>query len=207
MLPSSGKICSSVWTRVLIQLCIFCGLYFDCIQIQSFSGHFNFLHLSTLPRSDFPGSQGAKKHHRLVLFRWAGAKFLVFYVFFLWRMQTLQRTRKRLETELTNITRLHFCSLRFLCIERSFIYFIYFLFVSEFFPLFVCFDILWENATTHATGTQIVRAKMRSLDANFAGETSRALALSFAFATENIRHLLLALRAREKKLSSSCRQV
>ena len=94
MLPSSGKICSFVWTRVLIQLCIFCGLYFDCIQIQSFSGHFNFLHLSTLPRSDFPGSQGAKKHHRLVLFRWAGAKFLVFYVFFfLWRMQTLQRTR------------------------------------------------------------------------------------------------------------------
>ena len=94
MLPSSGKICSFVWTRVLIQLCFFCGLYFDYIQIQSFSGHFNFLHLSTLPRSDFPGSQGAKKHHRLVLFRWAGAKFLVFYVFFfLWRMQTLQRTR------------------------------------------------------------------------------------------------------------------
>ena len=93
MLPSSGKICSFVWTRVLIQLCIFCGLYFDCVQIQSFSGHFIFLHLSTLPRSDFPGSQGAKKHHRLVLFRWAGAKFLVFYVFFLWRMQTLQRAR------------------------------------------------------------------------------------------------------------------
>ena len=74
---------------------------------------------------------------------------------------------KRLETELTNITRLHFCSLRFLCIERSFIYFISFLFISEFFPLFVCFDILWENATAHATGTQIVRAKMRSLDAIF----------------------------------------
>ena len=82
MLPSSGKICSFVWTRVLIQLCIFCGLYFDCVQIQSFSGHFIFLHLSTLPRSDFPGSQGAKKRYRLVLFRWVRAKFLVFYVFF-----------------------------------------------------------------------------------------------------------------------------
>ena len=33
----------------------------------------------------------------------------------------------------------------------------------------------------------------------FAGETSRALALSFAFAAENIKNLPLALRAREKK--------
>ena len=41
----------------------------------------------------------------------------------------------------------------------------------------------------------------------FAGETSRALALSFAFAAENIKNLPLALRAREKNLSSTCRQV
>ena len=33
------------------------------------------------------------------------------------------------------------------------------------FPLFVSFDIVWQLATTHATGTQIVRAKMTSLDA------------------------------------------
>ena len=139
MLPSSGKICSFVWTRVLIQLCIFSGLYFDCVQIQSFSGHFIFLHLSTLPRSDFPGSQGAKQRYRLVLFRWVRAKFLVFYVFFM-AYANLATNPKRLETELTNITRQHFCSLRFLCIEHSFIYFIYFLFISEFFPLFVCFE-------------------------------------------------------------------
>ena len=86
---------------------------------------------------------------------------------------------KRLETELTNITRQHFCSLRFLCIEHSYIYFIYFLFISEIFPLFVCFDILWENATTHATETQIVRAKMRSLDAIFCrGNKSSSRSLS-----------------------------
>ena len=34
----------------------------------------------------------------------------------------------------------------------------------------------------------------------------RALALSLAFAAENIKNLPLALRAREKNLSSSCRQ-
>ena len=45
---------------------------------------------------------------------------------------------KRLETEHTNITRRHFCSLPFFCIEHSFIYFIYFL-LSEFFPLIYLF--------------------------------------------------------------------
>ena len=206
MLPSSGKICSFVWTRVLIQLCIFCGLYFDCIQIQSFSGHFNFLHLSTLPRSDFPGSQGAKQRYRLVLFRWVRAKFLVFYVFFM-AYANLATNPKRLETELTNITRQHFCSLRFLCIEHSFIYFIYFLFISEFFPLFVCFDILWENATTHATGTQIVRAKMRSLDAIFCRGNKSSSRSLFRFCHR--KHKTSTARASRswKKLSSSCRQV
>ena len=54
------------------------------------------------------------------------------------------------------------------------------------------------HATTHETGTQIGRTKMTSLDAIFAEETSRALALSLAFAAENIKNLQLALRAREK---------
>ena len=83
---------------------------------------------------------------------------------------------KRLEIEHTNITRRHFCSLSFFYIEHSFIYF----FLSQFFPLFICFDILWRLVTTHATGTQIVRAKWRHLMRFFAGETSRALALSLS---------------------------
>ena len=37
-------------------------------KIQSFSGRFIFLRLSTLPRSDFPGSLRAKKHYRVVFF-------------------------------------------------------------------------------------------------------------------------------------------
>ena len=53
------------------KLCIFCGLYFDFVLSPVFR-RFVFLHLDTLPRSDFPGSHGAKKHYRLVLF-WARA--------------------------------------------------------------------------------------------------------------------------------------
>ena len=45
------------------------------------------------------------------------------------------------------------------------------------------------HATTHATGTQIVRAKTTSLDAIFLGETSRTPALSLAFCAENMKHL------------------
>ena len=78
---------------------------------------------------------------------------------------------KCLETELTNITRRHFCSLPVFCIKHSFIYFIYFL-LSEFFSV-VC--LFWHtltarddtHATTHVTGTQIIHAKMASLNAIF----------------------------------------
>ena len=54
------------------KLCIFCGLYFDFVLSPVFR-RFVFLHLDTLPRSDFPGSHGAKKHYRLALF-WARAR-------------------------------------------------------------------------------------------------------------------------------------
>ena len=60
------------------------------------------------------------------------------------------------------------------------------------FSLFICLDIFWRLVTTHATGTQIVRAKWRHLMRFFAGETSRALTLSLAVA---------------KNLSSTCGQV
>ena len=50
------------------------------------------------------------------------------------------------------------------------------------FSLFICLDIFWRLVTTHATGTQIVRAKWRHLMRFFAGETSRALTLSLAVA-------------------------
>ena len=80
----------STWnmTWVLIQILLSCVAFFPavfrfscftCIPIQSFSGLLFFLHFSTLPRPDFPGSHGAGKHYRLVLF-WARA-LQSFYIF------------------------------------------------------------------------------------------------------------------------------
>ena len=54
------------------------------------------------------------------------------------RYENLATSPKLLDTELTNITRRHFCSLPVFCIELSFIYFL----LSGLFPLIVCFDIL-----------------------------------------------------------------
>jgi len=87
------------------------------------------------------------------------AHFKVFFIFLSWRMQTVQRTWKNLETELTNITRRHFCSLPFL--YWTFFYLLYYFLLSEFFfRYFVCFDILWQLPTTHA------RDHTRDKDAN-----------------------------------------
>ena len=140
------------WT-VLIQIRLNC-VFFEgcippprlrfmaCIQIQSsYSGRFIFLHLSTLPRPDFPGSHGAKKHYRLVLSARI-TKFL-FFVLSCMAHANLQRflrtwSPKRLETELTKYgkTALFFITL-FLYWTFPFIYFIFFL-LSEF-----CFRYLF----------------------------------------------------------------
>ena len=117
------------------------------IQIRSFSGPFIFLHLSTSPRSDFPGSHGVKKTlTNLFCFKHAHYKVLIFFMFSFMAYGNLAKSLKRLESELTNVTRWHFCSLPIFHIEHSFIYFL----SSEFFPLFVCFDKLWQLATIYA---------------------------------------------------------
>ena len=119
----------------------------------------------------------------------------------------LATSPKCLETELTNITRRHFCSL------PVFLYWTCLCLLSLFgFPLSVCFDILWQLATTHArnkhaTGTQIVRAKMTPLAAIFCrGNKSSSRSLA-RFCRRKHKILPLALRAREEKLSSTCWQV
>ena len=119
--------------------------FLRCIRRQSCSGRFNFLHLSTLLRSDFSGSHAAKKTLPTCFVLSARTTFFFFLRFFSWRMQTLQRAR--------NVLRL---TLSVFCIEHSFVYFL----LSDFFPLFVCFDILWQLATTHE------RDNTRDRDAN-----------------------------------------
>ena len=102
-----------------------------------FSGRFIFLHLSTLPRSDFLGSHVTKKRNGLVLF-WAHAlQSFYFYVFFHGVCKPCNEPEM---SELTNITRRHFCSLPIFCIEHSFIYFL----LSELFPV-IC--LFWHTLT------------------------------------------------------------
>ena len=166
------------WTVYFFAGCISISFsVIACIQRQSCSGRFIFLHLSTLLRSDLSGSHVAKK---LVLFWVRALQSFFFTFFFSWRMQTLQRARNvlRLNSQISqNGTFVHY---PFFCIEHSFVYFL----LSEFFPLFVCLTYFdssrrHTNATTHATGTQIVRAKMTSLDAIFCrGNTSSSCSLA-----------------------------
>ena len=82
----------------------------------------------------------------LFCFKHAHYKVFIFFRFSFMANRNLAMSPKRLESELTNITRRHFCSLPVFHIEHSFISFL----LSEFFPLFVCFDILWQLATRHA---------------------------------------------------------
>ena len=69
--------------------------------------------------------------------------------------------------------------------------------------------LFWQTLTSRDdTHTQEIRAKITSLDSIFfAGETSRALALSLTFTAGNINNLPLELSHLWKKLSSTCRQV
>ena len=199
MLPSSGKICSFVWSRVLIQLCIFCGLYFDCIQIQIFSGHFIFLHLSTLPRSDFPGSQGAKKRYRLVLFRWVRAKFLVFYLFFYGVCKPCNEpetsgdwTHKYHKAALLLIT---------LSLYWTFLYLLYLLslYIGNFSVICLFWHTLRERDNTRDRDANSSRQNEVTW-CNFLQGKQVELSLSLSLLPQK-------KRAREKKLSSSCRQV
>ena len=68
------------WTVYFFAGCISIR-FIACIQIQSFSGCFIFLHLSTLPRSDFPGTHGAKKITYLFCFERAHYKVYIFLCF------------------------------------------------------------------------------------------------------------------------------
>ena len=200
------------WT-VLIQIRLNC-VFFEgcippplrfmaCIQIQSsYSGRFIFLHLSTLPRPDFPGSHGAKKHYRLVLF-WARALQSFYFLCFLsWRMQTCNdsyvleaRNVWRLNSQ--NMARRHFFSLPFFCIEHSLLFtlfsFSYLNFVSV-----IC--LFWHTLTA--------RDDTRDRDANSSRQNDVTwrdflqgkqveLSLSRSLLPHKTKNLPLALSARE----------
>ena len=149
-------------SKFTIELCILCGLYFDfvlspvltCIQIQSFGGRFIFLHLSSLPSSDFSGSHVAKKDYRLVLF---GARalqsFLFCSVFFhgvckpCHEPETSGDWTHKYHTALVFITRFLYWTFLYV-ISLIGIFFLY-LFVLTYFDS----SRRYTNATTLAAGT------------------------------------------------------
>ena len=143
------------WTVYFFAGCISISFsVIACIQRQSCSGRFIFLHLSTLLRSDLSGSHVAKK---LVLFWVRALQSFFFYVFFFsWRMQTLQRARNVLKLNSQISQDGTFVHYLFFVLNIPLLTFSY----RYFFPLFVCFDILWQLATTHE------RDNTRDRDAN-----------------------------------------
>ena len=175
------------------------------IQIRSFSGRFIFLHLSTSPRSDFPGSHGVKKTlTNLFCFKRAHYKVLIFFMFSFMAYGNLAMSPKRLESELTNVTRWH-------------LFFILSIPLFTFScPNFSVICLFWQTLTAHddtrtrqhlRQGRKYFTPKWRHLMLFFAGETSRAFALMLAFAAENIRKYTTRTLCSWKNLSSTCREV
>ena len=141
------------------------------IQIQSFSGRFIFLHLSTLPRSNFPGSHGGKKHYPLVLFR--ARALQSFFLFFFHGV-----CKPCNEPETSGDWTLEYHKTAPLFITRfwywTFCYLLYLLSLIGIFSRYLFVLTYFDSsrrrhthATTHATGTQMIRLKMTSLDAIF----------------------------------------
>ena len=201
------------WT-VLIQIRLNCVFFAGCIphppplrfmvcnQIQSScSGRFIFLHLSTLPRPDFPGSHGAKKHYQLVFF-WARALQSFYFLCFLsWSMQTCNDSYV---LEARNVWRLNSqiwqdgtFFITIFCIEHSLLFtlfsFSYLNFVSV-----IC--LFWHTLTA--------RDDTRDRDANSSRQNcvswcdclqgkQVALLLSRSLLPQKTKNLPLALSARE----------
>ena len=131
--------------------------FLRCIRRQSCSGRFHFLHLSSLLRSDFSGSHAAKKTLPTCFVLSARTTIFFFYVLF----HGVCKPCNELETSWD--WHYLFFVLNIPLFTFSYRIFSRYLFVLTYFDS----SRRHTNATTHATGTQIVRAKMTSLDAIF----------------------------------------
>ena len=126
-----------------IKLCIFFGLYFDFVLSRVFKYKALVGDLSSFIRALYQGwiflAATEQKRYRRVLL-WAHALQSFYFFMFCFMAYANLATilthlnsndeglgPKHLETELTNITRRHFCSLPVFCIEHFFIYFTHFL--------------------------------------------------------------------------------
>ena len=200
-----------------IELCIFCRLYFDFFLSPVFKYKALVGDLSSFIRALYQGriflTATEQKRYRLVLL-WAHALQSFYFFMFCFMAYANLATiltylnstyeglgPKHLETELTNITSPDgtFVHYQFFVLNISLFTLLTFSHRNFFFRyLFVLiyFDgsRRYTHSTTHSTGTQIVRAKMTSLDGFFAGKQ-----VELTFVAENIKNLPLALsHARER---------
>ena len=208
-----------------IELCIFCKLYFDFFLSPVFKYKALVGDLSSFIRALYQGriflTATEQKRYRLVLL-WAHA-LQSFYFFVLFHgvckpcndsyVLELHLWRARPETSgdwthKYHQSRRHFCSLPVFCTEHFFIHFTYFLSSEFFFPLFVCFNILWRLATIHALDDTLDRDAncSRQNDVTwwiFCRETSRA-----HFCRRKHKKSTARAQSRSwKNLRSTCRQV
>ena len=140
----------------------------------------------------------------LFCFKRAHYKVLIFFMFPFMAYGNLAMSPKRLESELTNVTRWH-------------LFFILSIPLFTFScPNFSVICLFWQTLTAHddtrtrqhlRQGRKYFTPKWRHLMLFFAGETSRAFALLLAFAAENIRKYTTRTLCSWKNLSSTCRQV
>ena len=144
-----------------LELCIFCGFYFDFVLSPVFKykavvgvlcSSIGVLYQGRI----FLAATERKNITDLFCFERAHYKVFIFLCFLSWRMQTLQRARNvcRLSSQISQ--------------DGTFVHYPFFVLniplftfsFRNFFPLFVCFEILWQLATTHA------RDNTRDRDAN-----------------------------------------
>ena len=194
-----------------IELCFFCGLYFDFVL----SPVFKYKALAGILSSSiwvlfqgriFLAPTERKNITDLFTFERARFKLLIFLSFLSWRMQTLKRAR--------NVWRLNSQKSQ----DGTFVHYPFFVLNILLITLFTYSyrnffsDMLWQLARTHARDNTldrdtIVRSKMTWLDAIFC-RGSKSSSRSLARFCRG-RHEISTARASRswKNLSSTCRQV
>ena len=189
----------------------FCGLFFDFVlspvfKYKALVGVLSSSIWVLYQGRSFLATTERKNITNLSCFKRAHYKVFVFFMFCSMGYANLSTCPKRLQTELTNITDGTFVHYPFFVLNIPLFTLLTFSY-RNFFPLFVCFEIFWQLATTHATGTQIVRAKMTSLDAIFCrGNKSSSHSLA-RFCRRKHKKSTARTSRSWKNLSSTCRQV
>ena len=149
----------------------FCGLFFDFVlspvfKYKALVGVLSSSIWVLYQGRSFLATTERKNITNLSCFKCAHYKVFVFFMFLFHGVCKPINVPETSKDWTHKYHRRHLCSLPVFVLNIPLFTLLTFSY-RHFFPLFVCFEILWQLATTHATGTQIVRAKMTSLDAIF----------------------------------------